>query len=116
MLALLLLVVSCEEDEPKVWDVYYEVVLQNGSGGEYRVTYSGSRTQSVQQGGLTDSFWESQVQEIEDDNEISMLFERLSGTGEYRIRIYVGGSHVREATIPNGLDSESIFYLIPSAR
>lgn len=114
-LLLLFALVSCEDDEPKIWDVYYQVVLESGTSGEYRVTYSGSTDRSVQAGGLTESVWESPIQAIEESKVVSMKFERLSGQGNYRIRIYVGGSHVSEASVPVNIDEEEISYSIPRA-
>ncbi|GEM_PF-7036484 len=112
-LFLLLLLSACEEDEPKIWDVYFEVVRQTGGSGEYRVEHSGNRGTTINSGGLVDSFWESEVYQVEESKTVFLDFERLQGLGDYRIRIYVGGSFVAEEEVPVQIDNERISYQIP---
>lgn len=102
-----------DESLAERWPVEYRVTRISGDTGTYNVTYKVNKYSVKSVDSLTATNWLSESLSIEEKSELTMDFTRLTGKGQYRIRIFVGGSWVEEGIVSQNEETKFISYVIP---
>lgn len=107
---------GCKEPE-KTWIVRYKVVNYEPTSASFRVNYTTADGSTAQRGPLTTNFWISDEEPgVETNAEVSLTFERLSGSGDFELFIEVNGSVIESAntSTPNTPVTVSAIVVDPS--
>ena len=90
----LLLVLGCEEAEPKIWDVKYKV---SGSGGSFDVTIS-NKDDGTSQYDNVSSGWTYSFSTGDDGRFLYVSAQNQNNSGSVTTKIYVDGKQKKEST------------------